>query len=120
MSVGAVTDIAWSPDSQRVVVAGTGSGGIHGDAFMIQGGASVGSLVGHSKPMLSIDYKPDRPFRVATASEDGKANLYEGPPFKTVSVTSTVCLLIIYISLRPLFSFTLRIFFLISFSPIKD
>lgn len=90
-SVSAVTDIAWSPDSQRVVVAGTGAGGIHGDAFMIQGGASVGSLVGHSKPMLSIDYKPDRPFRVATGSEDGKANLYEGPPFKTVSATSAVC-----------------------------
>jgi hypothetical protein len=30
---------------------------------MIQGGASVGSIVGHSKPTLSIDYKPDRPFR---------------------------------------------------------
>jgi len=88
MSVGGVTDMAWSPDSKRIVVAGSGSGGIHGDAFMLDGGASVGTLTGHAKPMLSIDYKPDRPFRLATGSEDGKLCFFEGPPFKNPNASS--------------------------------
>jgi hypothetical protein len=30
--------------------------------------SQLGTIVGHSKPTLSIDYKPDRPFRYALIS----------------------------------------------------
>eukprot|EP01126_Amoeba_proteus_P026130 TRINITY_DN2590_c0_g2_i16.p1 TRINITY_DN2590_c0_g2~~TRINITY_DN2590_c0_g2_i16.p1 ORF type:complete len:593 (-),score=124.14 TRINITY_DN2590_c0_g2_i16:125-1903(-) len=78
---GKVSDMAWSPDSKRIVACGTGSNS-HGDAFMIDGGASVGQLGQHMKPILSIDYRTERPFRLITGSEDQCVNWYEGPPFK--------------------------------------
>jgi len=78
---GKVYDMAFSPDSKRVVAVGAGSN-VHGEAFMIDGGASVGQITQHVKPILSVDYRPDRPFRVVTGSEDTAVNWYEGPPFK--------------------------------------
>ena len=45
-------------------------------------GTNVGELNGHSKAANSITYKPTRPFRIATASEDFTVCFYEGPPFK--------------------------------------
>lgn len=45
-------------------------------------GSNVGQLNGHSKAANSITYKPTRPFRIATASEDFTVCFYEGPPFK--------------------------------------
>jgi WD40 repeat protein len=78
---GKVADMAWSPDSKRLVIVGAGSN-THGEAFMIDGGASVGAITQVTKPLLSCDYRPDRPFRVITGSEDTCVNWYEGPPFK--------------------------------------
>lgn len=78
---GKVFDMAFSPDSQRLVACGAGSN-VHGDAFFIDGGASVGAITQHAKPILSIDYRQDRPFRVITGSEDSACNFFEGPPFK--------------------------------------
>ena len=31
---------------------------------------------------LYLDFKPSRPFRIVTGSEDNTAAVYEGPPFK--------------------------------------
>jgi WD40 repeat protein len=45
-------------------------------------GNSVGEMVGHVKRVLSVAYKPSRPFRIMTASEDSKTIYYAGPPFK--------------------------------------
>eukprot|EP01127_Copromyxa_protea_P004274 TRINITY_DN14155_c0_g1_i1.p1 TRINITY_DN14155_c0_g1~~TRINITY_DN14155_c0_g1_i1.p1 ORF type:complete len:605 (-),score=163.75 TRINITY_DN14155_c0_g1_i1:74-1654(-) len=78
---GKVFDMAFSPDSKRLVAAGAGSN-VHGDAFFIDGGASVGSITQHAKPILSIDYRQERPFRLVTGSEDCATNFFEGPPFK--------------------------------------
>jgi len=80
---GAILDIAWSADSQRVIVVGDGRERF-GAALIYDSGASVGEITGHSKPIISCDFKPSRPFRVVTGSEDLQANWFEGPPFKFV------------------------------------
>jgi len=78
--------MAWTEDSKRLVVVGAGSQK-HGEAFMIDGGASVGEIGNHMKPILSCDVRQQRPYRMITGSEDGKANFFEGPPFKFKSQT---------------------------------
>eukprot|EP01130_Rhizamoeba_saxonica_P001288 TRINITY_DN11168_c0_g1_i1.p1 TRINITY_DN11168_c0_g1~~TRINITY_DN11168_c0_g1_i1.p1 ORF type:complete len:596 (-),score=182.14 TRINITY_DN11168_c0_g1_i1:23-1810(-) len=80
-SLPEINDMAWSPDSKRIVAVGRGSNAM-GDAFFSDSGASVGIIDGHSRPILSCDFKQSRPYRVATGSEDMKANWYQGPPFK--------------------------------------
>eukprot|EP01111_Echinosteliopsis_oligospora_P015948 TRINITY_DN647_c0_g1_i1.p1 TRINITY_DN647_c0_g1~~TRINITY_DN647_c0_g1_i1.p1 ORF type:complete len:595 (-),score=176.23 TRINITY_DN647_c0_g1_i1:49-1833(-) len=78
---GAVADIAWSSDNQRLIVVGDGKERF-GAALLWDSGASVGEISGHSKPIISCDFKSSRPFRVATGSEDLQTNWFEGPPFK--------------------------------------
>lgn len=53
-----------------------------GYAFLWDSGSSVGKIDQHGKSINAIDFKPTRPYRVCTASEDFTCNLYEGPPFK--------------------------------------
>jgi WD repeat-containing protein 1 (actin-interacting protein 1) len=45
-------------------------------------GNTAGECVGHSKRVSTCAYKPSRPFRVFTGSEDMKTIFYAGPPFK--------------------------------------
>jgi len=54
----------------------------YGHVFLWDSGSSVGEIIGHSKPINSIDYRPTRPFRVATGGEDRIACWFEGPPFR--------------------------------------
>ena len=78
---GVVKDLAWSADSQRIVAVGEGREKF-GHVFMMETGTSVGEIAGHSKIINSCDFKPSRPFRIITGSEDNFVGLYEGPPFK--------------------------------------
>ena len=78
---GTIKDIAWTADSQRIAVGGEGREKFC-HAFLWDTGASVGDLMGHDKTVNSVDFRPNRPFRLATGSEDRSANFYEGPPFK--------------------------------------
>nr|P90587.1 RecName: Full=66 kDa stress protein; AltName: Full=p66 [Physarum polycephalum]AAC26321.1 66-kDa stress protein p66 [Physarum polycephalum] len=78
---GPIADIAWSADSQRLVVVGDGKERF-GAAILWDSGASVGEITGHSKAIASCDFKATRPFRVITGAEDFQANWFEGPPFK--------------------------------------
>lgn len=50
--------------------------------FLWDSGSSVGEIIGHSKPINAIDYRPTRPFRVITAGEDNHVCWFEGPPFR--------------------------------------
>ena len=54
----------------------------YGHVFLWDSGSSVGEIIGHSKSINAIDYRPVRPFRVVTAGEDKLVNWYEGPPFR--------------------------------------
>ncbi|XP_031778708.1 actin-interacting protein 1 isoform X1 [Nasonia vitripennis] len=78
---GPIKDIAWSPDNQRMVVVGEGRERF-GHVFMSETGTSVGEISGQSKPINSCDFRPSRPFRLITGSEDNTIAVFEGPPFK--------------------------------------
>jgi len=81
MLSGAVKDICWSPDNQRIVVVGEGKEQF-GKAFIWDTGSSVGEISGHAKTLNSVAFRPARPFRVMTGGEDFMVNYFEGPPFK--------------------------------------
>jgi WD40 repeat protein len=49
---------------------------------MAETGTSVGEISGQSKPINSCDFRPARPFRIVTGSEDNTIGIFEGPPFK--------------------------------------
>lgn len=53
-----------------------------GSVFLWDSGSSVGNIDGHTKSINAVDYKPTRPFRICTASEDLEVGFFEGPPFK--------------------------------------
>ena len=78
---GAVLDLDWDSESKKIVAAGEGSG-ILVKAFLWDTGNTVGEMVGHNKRILSVTYKPTRPYRIMTGSEDSKTIFYAGPPFK--------------------------------------
>ncbi|XP_045478139.1 actin-interacting protein 1 [Harmonia axyridis] len=78
---GPIKDIAWSPDNQRMVAVGEGRERF-GHVFMSETGTSVGEISGQSKPINSCDFRPSRPFRIITGSEDNTIAVFEGPPFK--------------------------------------
>ena len=78
---GPIKDLAWSADNQRIVVVGDGREKF-GHVFLADTGTSNGDITGQSKAVNSCAFKPTRPFRVVTGSEDNTAAVYEGPPFK--------------------------------------
>ncbi|XP_037909173.1 actin-interacting protein 1 isoform X2 [Hermetia illucens] len=78
---GPIKDISWSQDNQRIVVVGEGREKF-GHVFMAETGTSVGEISGQSKPINSCDFRPARPFRIITGSEDNTIGVFEGPPFK--------------------------------------
>lgn len=77
--------------------------------FMADTGTSVGEISGQSKPINSCDFKPTRPFRIITGSEDNTIGIYEGPPFK-FKMTKTVLFQFPQINISHIYSkfFTFR------------
>jgi len=78
---GAIFDLSWSADSQRIVCVGDGREKF-GHVIGAEMGNSLGDITGQTRPVNSCDYKPTRPFRIVTGSEDNTSAVYEGPPFK--------------------------------------
>ncbi|KAK2705767.1 actin-interacting protein 1-like isoform X2 [Artemia franciscana] len=64
-----------------MVVAGEGKERF-AHVFLVETGTSNGDISGQSKALNSCDFKPTRPFRVVTGSEDNSVGIFEGPPFK--------------------------------------
>jgi WD40 repeat protein len=73
--------MSWSEDSKRIIGGGSGRQAF-GEAFFADSGSSVGQISGHSKTILTVDFKQSRPYRAASGSEDFAVNFYEGPPFR--------------------------------------
>ena len=78
---GAVDDIQWSPDGARLVACGDGRGGAFARVFLWDSGSSVGDISGATKRVVSVAFRPKRPFKIAAASEDFTVSFFEGPPF---------------------------------------
>ncbi|XP_041368870.1 WD repeat-containing protein 1-B-like [Gigantopelta aegis] len=78
---GKIKDIAWTDDSKRIVVGGEGREKF-GSVFSWDTGTTVGEIMGMGKSINSVDFKPNRPYRCVTASEDYSLAFMEGPPFK--------------------------------------
>ncbi|CAD6190536.1 unnamed protein product [Caenorhabditis auriculariae] len=78
---GPVRDIAWNDDSKRIAAVGEGKERF-GHVFLFDTGTSNGNLSGQSRPMSSVDFRPTRPYRIISGSEDNTIALFEGPPFK--------------------------------------
>ncbi|XP_067894170.1 WD repeat-containing protein 1 [Heterodontus francisci] len=78
---GIIKDICWSGDNQKVAVAGEGKEK-YGAVFQWDTGSSVGSFTGHSKVVNSITFKPNRPFRVVTGSDDCSCVFFHALPLK--------------------------------------
>lgn len=78
---GAVKDICWTGDGERIVVVGEGKT-YFGKAFLVSSGSSVGEISGVSKVLLTCDMRQTRPFKLAVAGEEFSVCWFEGPPFK--------------------------------------
>ncbi|OON13613.1 WD domain, G-beta repeat protein [Opisthorchis viverrini] len=77
---GPICDLAWTSDNQRIIVGGTGQSQF-GAVFNAETGASVGVIMGVSKNINSVDFRPTRPYRAITGNDEGLVNYFEGPPF---------------------------------------
>lgn len=80
---GVVKDVGWSDDSGRIVAAGDGNE-MRATALIWDTGSKTGQVEGHTKQVNSISFRPQRPFRIATAGEDMMVAFHQGPPFKFV------------------------------------
>ena len=92
---GPIFDLSWSQDNQRIVCVGEGREKF-GHVFLADTGTSNGDITGQSRPVNSCDFRPARPFRIITGSEDNSVAYYEGPPFKFKG-TKTVIQIIVNI-----------------------
>ena len=80
---GAIKDIAWSPDSKRIAVCGdAGRSSVSAVCIAYDTGSRQGELIGHTKAVTCIAYRPIAPFRIMTGGEDFNVCFHEGPPFK--------------------------------------
>ncbi|UMM41076.1 hypothetical protein L5515_017498 [Caenorhabditis briggsae] len=78
---GPVKDIAWDSESKRIAAVGEGRERF-GHVFLFDTGTSNGNLTGQARAMNSVDFKPSRPFRIVSGSDDNTVAIFEGPPFK--------------------------------------
>ena len=78
---GSIKDLAWSEDNQRLVAVGSGLQ-CYGKVIMTDTGNNLGEIGGHSRTLLTCDFRPVRPFRIVTAGEDFLVNVFNGPPFR--------------------------------------
>ena len=78
---GEIKDLDWDFESKKITAVGEGSP-FSAKVFTWDTGNSVGELVGHTKRVCSVAFKPSRPFRIISGGEDMKTIFYAGPPFK--------------------------------------
>lgn len=87
---GPIRDVTWNDDSKRIAIVGEGRDRF-GHVFLFDTGTSNGNLSGQSRAMTSIDFKPTRPYRLVSGSEDNTVAIFEGPPFKFKTVWFIFC-----------------------------
>ncbi|WAR21465.1 WDR1-like protein [Mya arenaria] len=78
---GPIKDISWSEDNTKIAVAGEGRERCC-KVITSDSGNTVGEIGGHTGTVNAIAFRPVRPFRIVSAGEDMRSQLYKGPPFK--------------------------------------
>ncbi|KAJ1910403.1 WD40 repeat-like protein [Tieghemiomyces parasiticus] len=82
VSSGEIRDLAWDAESKRLMAVGDGKDRF-GHVFLFDTGNSVGEVTGHSRVINACTMRPSgRPFRAATASDDGTVVFYHGAPYR--------------------------------------
>jgi WD40 repeat protein len=76
---GAVSDLSWTDDHQKIVVVG--AGGKRAAAVNIEMNNQAGELIGHNATLLCCDVKP-KPYKLIVSGEDKEIQIYKGIPFK--------------------------------------
>lgn len=71
----------WDSESKRIAICGDGRGRLI-RAVMWDTGSDLGEFTGHSRGINSVDFRPCRPFRMVSSSDDMLVSFYQGPPFK--------------------------------------
>ena len=79
---GGILDLAWGPESKRMIVGGDGGKSHHAKVFMAETGSGQGEITGNTKPVQAVDFRPSKPYRTVVGSQDFKVSIYNGPPFK--------------------------------------
>jgi WD40 repeat protein len=82
LRIGAcINDLRWSADSAMIVAAGNGSTEF-AKAFRFDSQNQLGKIDRMTKQVLSIDWSPIKPARIALTDEDKSVLFYTGVPFK--------------------------------------
>jgi len=76
-----LNDCGWSFDGKRIIMGGEGKEE-KGKCTPWDSTNQNGIFVNPTGPILSLDFRQKRPFRVIVASEDFGVYFYKGPPFK--------------------------------------
>ena len=85
MFPGGIKNIAWTPDSTKLVVVGDGKS-IFARVFIWETGSQVGEISGISKILQSCDFRPQKPADLAVAGEEFNVAFYAGPPYKLINI----------------------------------
>ncbi|KAJ9109724.1 hypothetical protein QFC19_001954 [Naganishia cerealis] len=86
---GRVNDLSWDGESKRIIAVGDGRERF-GAAFLADSGSSCGEIQGNSKVINAVSIRNERPFRAATASDDGAIVFFHGVPFKNDKTGETL------------------------------
>ncbi|KAF7316478.1 WD-REPEATS-REGION domain-containing protein [Mycena indigotica] len=78
---GKINDLEWDGESKRIIAVGDGREKF-GHAFMFDTGSSTGEISGHTKAINAVAIRHQRPFRAATAGDDGLIIFHQGTPYK--------------------------------------
>ncbi|KAJ7269722.1 WD40-repeat-containing domain protein [Mycena rebaudengoi] len=78
---GRLNDLEWDGESKRIIAVGDGREKF-GHAFMMDTGSSTGEISGHSKAINAVAIRHQRPYRAATAADDGLIIFHQGAPYK--------------------------------------
>ena len=82
-AVAEVKDIAWGPEGKRIAFAGKGQPGQSQKCVDWASGNAFGKMgSGSTKPVLTIAFKPSRPYAICTGAEDQRVLQFTGPPFQ--------------------------------------
>lgn len=83
--LSAIDDLAWDPEGKRLLVGGKGNPQ-NAKCITWDAGNKIGDFDVQTQKIISVDYKPTRPYRAVCASEDNTVGFYAGPPFKKESI----------------------------------